>query len=240
MDSTADATSQPKLPTSFARGVDFGECLQAQLAAREALAAGEGPPRLFMVEHTPALTLGRRATRSDVLWSDAQLAAMGMGVYDTPRGGEATLHAPGQLVAYPVVHVGRQIRAHIVRLAEVSIALLGELGIDNARFDMEHPGVWVDRPPSDHDLRDEKTPARAKIASIGIHVSRGVTVQGLSLNLDVDARLFQALVSCGMPSVELVSAKALATQPWPGFDALARRWASLYAEAAGYTIDVVD
>ena len=210
---------------SLERGVDFGESLDAQLAAREAFVDGQGVPRLFMVEHTPALTLGRRATREDVLWTPAQLAAVGMGVYDTPRGGEATLHAPGQLVAYPVVHVGRQIRAHIVTLAQTSIELLAELGIEGARFDMGHPGVWI---------------GDAKIASIGIHVSRGVTVQGLSLNLEVPPDLFSALVSCGMPQISMLSARALATKPWPGFDALGRRWAELYARATGYSLAWAD
>ncbi len=226
MASTAE-TERPRLHASFARGVDFGECLEAQIAAREALIEGQGPPRLFMVEHRPAVTLGRRASSEDVLWSREQLEAAGLSVFETPRGGEATLHAPGQLVAYPVIRVGRQIRAHITTLAEVSIALLAELGIEGARFDMDNPGVW---------LEADAGGVPQKIASIGLHISRGVSVQGLSLNLDVAPQLFGALVSCGMPQVHMLSARPLATAPWPGFDALVRRWAQLFAEASGYTL----
>ena len=172
----------------------FARCLEWQLAAREALVEGSGGPQLQLVEHPPTVTLGRRADPEDVLWSPERMAAQGLSVCATPRGGEATLHAPGQLVCYPVVHVGRQIRAHIVRLAEVTMAVLGEVGVTDTEFRMETPGVF--------------TPA-GKIASIGIHVSRGATVQGISINLDVDATLFASLVSCGMPAMPMVSVAGL-------------------------------
>ena len=149
---------------------DFATCLDEQLRTREAVAAGTSPETLFMVEHPPTLTLGRRASREDVLWSDEQLAAEQVAVCETPRGGEVTLHAPGQLVAYPVVHVGRKIREHIVRMADVTIALFEQLGVDGTEFRMDHPGVWR---------------GQTKMASIGIHISRGITVQGMSINLDV-------------------------------------------------------
>src|SRR5690606_1046200 len=115
-----------------------------------------------------------------------------------PRGGEVTLHGPGQLVAYPVVAVGRRIRDHIIRLCDVAIALLAELGVDGCEFRMEHPGVWR---------------GAEKLASIGIHVSRGVSVQGISINLDVDPTLFGALVSCGLRGVTVTSAVAVGGAP---------------------------
>ncbi|MCA9713833.1 MAG: lipoyl(octanoyl) transferase LipB [Myxococcales bacterium] len=191
----------------------FDEALALQLEAREQLVAGRGEPVLFLVEHPPAVTLGRRASREDLLWSEQRFAEDGVGVYDTPRGGQATLHAPGQLVVYPVLHVGRYIRAHIVRLADVAIALLEELGVSGSTFRMDHPGVWI---------------GARKIASIGIHVSRGVTVQGLSLNLDVDSQLFDALVSCGLKDVEIISARDVGARPISIEDA-ARRYAELFA-----------
>ncbi len=193
----------------------FDDALALQLAARERLADGDGEPVLFLVEHPPAVTLGRRASREDLRWSEQRLADDGVGVYDTPRGGQATLHAPGQLVVYPVLKVGRRIRAHIVRLAEVAIGLLEELGVTGAAFRMDHPGVWI---------------GERKIASIGIHVSRGVTIQGLSVNLDVDSRLFDALVSCGLKDVEIVSASALGARPIT-IEEAARRYAVLFAES---------
>lgn len=199
----------------------FASCLDEQLRTREAIAAGESPETLFMVEHPPTLTLGRRASRDDVLWSDEQLAAEQVEVCETPRGGEVTLHAPGQLVAYPVVHVGKKIREHIVRMADVTIALFEQLGVDGTEFRMDHPGVW----------RGE-----TKMASIGIHISRGITVQGMSINLDVAPRLFGSLISCGLPEVRMTSVAHVSPTPLPPMAELARRWAEEYARRAGYSL----
>ena len=157
-----------------------------------------------------------------MLWTDEQLAGEGVDVCETPRGGEVTLHAPGQLVAYPVVYVGRKIREHIVRLAEVTIQMFSELGVEGTEFRMEHPGVW----------RGE-----TKMASIGIHVSRGVPVQGISINLDVEPHLFSALVSCGLPQVQMTSVARVVGGAVPGLDVLARRWAEIFALDVGRGLD---
>jgi lipoate-protein ligase B len=204
---------------------DFASTQRAQLDARDALIAGEGSPVLFLVEHPPTLTLGRRARREHILWSDEQLAAAGMAVCETPRGGEVTLHAPGQLVAYPIVKVGRRIREHIVRMAETSIELLAGLGLEGTEFRMEHPGVW---------LEDRK------LGSIGIHVSRGVTVQGLSLNVDVEPMLFSALVSCGLEGTEVTSAASFVDAPVPPLDELARAWGEGFARRANMRLRWVE
>jgi lipoyl(octanoyl) transferase len=200
----------------------FAACLEEQLRARDAIDAGTGPETLFMVEHPPTLTLGRRACREDVLWTDEQLAAERMEVCETPRGGEVTLHAPGQLVAYPVVRIGRGIREHIERMAAVTLALFEQLGVDGAEFRMDHPGVW----------RGE-----TKMASIGIHVSRGISVQGMSINLDVAPRLFRSLVSCGIPDIQMTSVAAVSAAPLPPLAELARRWAEEFAARGGYTLE---
>lgn len=200
----------------------FAACLDEQLRTREAIAAGTALETLFLVEHPPTLTLGRRGSRDDVLWTDEQLAAEQVEVCETPRGGEVTLHAPGQLVAYPVVRVGRKIREHIVRMAEVTIALFEQLGVNDTEFRMDHPGVW----------RGE-----TKMASIGVHISRGISVQGMSINLDVAPRLFGALVSCGLPDVRMSSVADLRASPLPPMADLARRWGEEYARRAGYVID---
>ena len=112
----------------------FAACLEQQLRTREAIVEGTGVETLFMVEHPPTLTLGRRGKREDVLWSDEQLAAEQVAVCETPRGGEVTLHAPGQLVAYPVIRIGRAIREHIERMAAVTIELFEQLGVDGVEF----------------------------------------------------------------------------------------------------------
>lgn len=202
---------------------DFAGCLREQLELREQVLAGTAPDTLLTVEHPPTLTLGRRGRREDVLWTDEQLAEEGVDVCETPRGGEVTLHAPGQLVAYPIVQVGRRIREHVVRLADVTIALFGELGIEGLEFRMDHPGVW----------RGE-----TKMASIGIHVSRGVPVQGISMNLDVAPHLFGSLVSCGLPEVRMISVASLrGRESLPALPVVAKRWAELFAASLARPLD---
>jgi lipoyl(octanoyl) transferase len=197
----------------------FEEALALQLEARERVIAG-GPGTLFLVEHPPVLTLGRRARQEDILWSEAERAAIGMSVCEAPRGGEVTVHGPGQLVAYPVLQIGRKIREHIVRLGDAAIAVLTELGVEGCEFRMAHPGVW--RGPD-------------KLASIGIHVSRGVAVQGISINLDVDPRLFGSLVSCGLPGVTVTSAVAVGGRN-VSVEAAGARFAAIYAELVGASL----
>ncbi len=199
--------------------MSFSAALERQLAAREEVVAG-APGVVLLVEHPPVLTLGRRARPSDILWSEAQLAAAGVEVLEAPRGGEVTLHAPGQLVAYPIVQVGRRIREHIVRLGTAACELLAELGVTGCEFRMEHPGVW--RGPD-------------KLASIGVHVSRGVSVQGISINLDVDPSLFGALVSCGLHGVTVTSATAVGGRAVT-VEAAARRYADRFAAQLGATL----
>lgn len=195
----------------------FADALALQLRVREAVIAGESRPWLLLVEHPPTLTVGRRGRREDVLWTDAQLAAFGLTVVETPRGGQTTLHAPGQLVAYPVVRIGLEVRRHVTDLGLCACGLLTELGVEGAEFRTQPLGVW----------RGDR-----KLGSIGVHVSRGVTVQGLAINLEVDPRLFAALVSCGMPGVTMTNAvgeggRALA------IDDAARRFAALWGGRTG-------
>jgi len=202
----------------------FAPCLAHQLDLRRQVVEGTLPGALVLVEHPPVLTLGRRGRRADILWPDEALARMGVEVCESPRGGEVTLHAPGQLVAYPVVRVGRKIRRHIEDLGAVAAALLATMGVAGAEFRMEHPGVWI---------------GPRKIASIGIHVSSGVTVQGIAINLDVDRRLFGALVPCGTPGLELVSARELGVRV-PPMAAAARRFSELWGERTGVPVRFVE
>ncbi len=195
----------------------FATALGMQLRLRDAVVAGTQPDTLLLVEHPPTLTLGRRGQRADVLWSDAQLADFGVEVCESPRGGQVTLHAPGQLVAYPVVRIGVEVRRHVTRLGHAATALLAALGVEGARFTTDPLGVW-------HDA--------GKLGSIGVHVSRGVSVQGIAINLAVDPRLFTALVACGMPSARLVNAVALAPEI-PSVELAATAYADAFATLGG-------
>lgn len=211
--------STPELEARWLGLLSFEAALAQQLTAREEVLAG-APGRLFLVEHPPVLTLGRRARAGDILWSEAERSAAGLAVHEAPRGGEVTLHAPGQLVVYPVVRVGRQIREHVLRLGEAARRLLADLGVADCEVRTEHLGVWR---------------GAEKLASIGVHVSRGVSIQGLSINLAVDPRLFSSLVSCGLHGVRVTSAIAVGGRPVTVEEA-ARRFAPLYAELVGASL----
>ncbi|MEE9383268.1 MAG: lipoyl(octanoyl) transferase LipB [Nannocystaceae bacterium] len=195
--------------------VPFEQTARRQSDMREAFVAGDGVDTVLLVEHPPTITVGRRGRREDIRWDAGRLAARGIAVEEAPRGGELTLHAPGQLVVYPVIRIGRRIRQHVMDLAETSIDLLGRYGVPNAFYDPDNPGVWS---------------GRHKLASVGIHVSRGVAVQGLALNVDVDPVLFGSLVSCGMSDAVMVSVAQLTRLPVPPLPEIARAWATRFAE----------
>ena len=196
----------------------FAPTLELQLRTREAGVAGEGPATNLLGGDPPTPTPGGGGGGARVPWAPQLLAARGIEVCETPRGGQVTLHAPGQLVAYPIVRVGWRVREHIVRVGRVATRFFEELGVKGAEFRLEHPGIWV---------------GPHKLASIGVHVSRGVTVQGIAMNLDVDPMLFGSLVSCGMQGPPVVrNARDFGARDVSLPDA-ARRWSELFAEDMG-------
>jgi lipoate-protein ligase B len=145
---------------------------------------------IYLVEHLPVVTIGQRRASDGIRVPREALAARGIDICASSRGGEATYHGPGQLVVYPVVTLRRGIVAHVEALAGAAVTIARLLGID-ARFDRARPGVWVgDR----------------KLASIGVHVRRRVAIHGMALNV-TDACLdgFSSIVPCGMPDVTMTS-----------------------------------
>ncbi|TPV92404.1 MAG: lipoyl(octanoyl) transferase LipB [Myxococcales bacterium FL481] len=195
----------------------FAPLSERQLVWREAMLRGEADEVVWLVEHPPTITKGRRADGGDLLWTADQLARRGVSVVEAPRGGELTLHAPGQLVAYPLVRIGRQVREYVVQLADTAIEVFADLGVPDLRYDSAHPGVWR---------------GHAKFASLGIHVSRGIAVHGIALNIAVDPSLFGALVSCGTPHAKMRSASQELDVTPPLAD-VARAFAVAFARRRG-------
>jgi lipoate-protein ligase B len=170
----------------------FGEVEALQESLRERVLAGEpNAETLLVVEHDPVVTMGRRrAVDGALLVSASELAARGIARHETSRGGEATYHGPGQLVAYPVVTLRRGVVAHVTALGEAAVEVAQSLEID-AVFDRARPGVWV---------------GPRKLASIGVHVRRRVAVHGIALNVTSEAVApFSLIVPCGMASVSMTS-----------------------------------
>jgi lipoyl(octanoyl) transferase len=178
--------------------VSYAEGLRVQaevVAARKAQRIGD---TLILLEHPPVLTLGRNATRANILAGDEELARKGVEVHEINRGGDVTYHGPGQLVGYPVFdlrgdlpgkkgpHLGP---VDFVRLMEEALILsCKDFGVPAQRI-CKLTGVWTYAGGSI---------AEKKIAAIGIHVSQAVTSHGFALNVTTDLRDFDLIVPCGI------------------------------------------
>ena len=171
--------------------------LQGRL--RSAVAEGTVPGVILLLEHTPVITLGNRRSPGDL--RDSQLIrGKGLEIAESERGGQATLHAPGQLVSYPVVPIPRRnLRAFVRGLEDVLLLLLEEFGVGAQRRE-GRPGLYVDG---------------RKIASVGLRCHRWVSSHGTSLNVNVDLSLFDLIVACGEPELRQTSLHALTGEAPP-------------------------
>ncbi|TML79381.1 MAG: lipoyl(octanoyl) transferase LipB [Actinobacteria bacterium] len=166
----------------YAAGVELQKWIRAA-RQRDAI-----PDSLLLLEHDPVYTRGRRTERADLPMGDDWYRAQGIEVVDTTRGGRVTYHGPGQLVGYPIMRIGDVI-AYVRTLERAVIAALAEEGI-YATVREGLTGIWTnDR----------------KIGSIGVHVSRGVTMHGLAVNVDCDLQPFEWIVPCGIDGVRMTS-----------------------------------
>jgi lipoyl(octanoyl) transferase len=175
--------------------VPYRDGLAIQERVRARRQAGELPDTLLLLEHPPVYTRGRRSGADELPFGEEWYGARGISVIDTDRGGKITYHGPGQLVGYPIVRVD-DVVAYVRTLERALVAGLASAGIAAHARAEEGPaytGVWVDS---------------RKIASIGVHVSRGVTTHGFALNVDADLEPFGWVVACGLPDVQMTSVEA--------------------------------
>ncbi len=192
--------------------------LQEAVAAR---VRGGDDERLLLLEHEPVYTIGRRGTTDHLLAAPIELRAAGASVYRVDRGGDITYHGPGQVVGYPIVRLGdapdlvRYVRA----IEGALIDTLATYGV-SARAERGKTGVWVDLP--------DRRPA--KIAAIGVRVSRGVTTHGFALNVTTDLAAFDRMIPCGFAH-EVASMRRL------GIEADARDVAERCASALAERLD---
>lgn len=165
--------------------------LQEAVAAR--LAAG-GPERLLLLEHDAVYTIGKRGSLDHLTASPDELRAAGASAYRVDRGGDITYHGPGQVVGYPIVSLGEapDVVAYVRALESGLRAALADFGIASRTIDGK-TGVWVELP----DHREAGPRQVAKIAAIGVRVTRGVTRHGFALNVDVDLAAFERMIPCG-------------------------------------------
>jgi lipoyl(octanoyl) transferase len=196
--------------------VEYTEAAALQERLRERVQAGELPDLMLLLEHPAVYTLGRRSEPGELPFGEEHWRARGIDVVRTPRGGKLTYHGPGQLVGYPIVHVS-DIPSYVDAMQRALIAALADAGVQaHDRPGREFTGVWVqDR----------------KIASIGVHLHKGVSSHGFAINVDNDVEPFHQVVACGLPGVRMTS---VAEEGSPeGFDCMAKRVAHRFAETFG-------
>jgi lipoate-protein ligase B len=170
--------------------IEYKQAYCLQKACVEELLSG-GAPSLLLCEHPVVLTMGRLADEKNKLISEDELSKRGVAVHPIDRGGDITLHAPGQLVIYPILdlaHFGKDLRRYLFQLEKAAIDLLDDFDIVANRFS-GRTGVWT---------------GGKKIASIGIGVRRWIAFHGLSVNVNTDLNLFAMIRPCGL-DVEMTS-----------------------------------
>lgn len=172
--------------------VDYLDALALQESVRDARQSDDVPDVLLLLEHPSVYTRGRRASAGELPMGEEWYRAQGIEVIDTDRGGKVTYHGPGQLVGYPIVRTD-DVVAHVRTLERALVAALAQEGIAARPRPQDGPdytGVWVQ--------------AR-KIASLGVHVARGVTTHGFAVNVDNDLTPFEWVVPCGLDGVCMTS-----------------------------------
>lgn len=196
-----------------------GVAIQGTVRARRQ--AGELPDVLLLLEHPPVYTRGRRSGAQDLPFPESFYRAKGIDVADTDRGGKLTYHAPGQLVGYPIMRI-ESIDRYLRTMEDAIVAALGEQGIgarSRAPEGVDYTGVWV---------------RERKIASIGVHVSRGIATHGFAVNVDNALEPFSWVVACGLPEVQMTSIAAeLGAAGAPGVACFRKEMAYRFSVAHG-------
>src|SRR3954463_3490019 len=200
--------------------VEYREAHDLQERLRRARQAGAIPDTLVLLEHPPVYTRGRRSDAGELGMGEDWYRAQGIDIVDVDRGGKVTYHGPGQLVGYPIVAID-DVMDYVATLEHAIASALGDEGIaarGRSHEGIAWTGVWVqDR----------------KLASIGLHVSQGVSKHGFAVNGDNALDPFDWLRPCGLPDVRMTSIAAEASDRGPHLPCFRKRMAWRFAEAHG-------
>jgi lipoyl(octanoyl) transferase len=184
--------ARPELWVCHLGTIEYRRALALQERVRAARQADQLPDVLLTLEHYPVYTRGRRSAPGELPMGEDWYLMQGLEIVDTDRGGKVTYHGPGQLVGYPIVRVD-DVVAYVRTLERTLVAVLGQEGIAARARPEDGPdftGVWAqDR----------------KIASIGVHVARGVTTHGFAVNVENDLQPFNWIIPCGLDGVQMTS-----------------------------------
>lgn len=165
--------------------LNYNDTLKIQQDLQQQVAINRVNDHLIFVEHDHVYTLGKNANSNNILNDKCN-------VVKTNRGGDVTYHGPGQIVIYPIFNLKKKnigVKTYVKKIEEVIKLTLADFKIDS-HVPYKETGVWT---------------SNKKIASIGIHVSRGITMHGLAINVSTDLSFFDHIVSCGIEGVEMTS-----------------------------------
>ena len=164
---------------------NYQDTLKIQESLREQVLNNASHEYLILVEHEHVYTLGKNANSSNILNKACD-------IIQTDRGGDVTYHGPGQLVAYPIINLKKRkigVKSYVKMIEQLISNTLMYYGLET-NVPIKETGIWV----------EDK-----KIASIGIHVSRGVTMHGLAININTDLSYFDNIISCGIEGVKMTT-----------------------------------
>lgn len=202
------------------RNAEYGEVLSLQERLHAQRVAGDAVDTLLLVEHRPVYTSGRSASADHIIYSENELRRAGIDRAVTSRGGDVTYHGPGQLVGYPIVHLGDagiRVLEYVTALEATLIRAVATFGIAAGR-DVRNRGVWV---------------GNDKLAALGIRVSHQVTMHGFALNVTTRLEDYRGIVACGLRDAGVTSMARLLG--WdPPMAEVKERVTAAFREVFGY------
>ncbi len=178
---------------------------------------------VLLLEHDPVITLGRGAHPENILASAAALSKLGVEVISTGRGGDVTLHAPGQLIAYPILDLSpdrQDVRKYVQGLSRAMNRVIAPFGLEGGTLD-GRIGLWIDQDSHSRWPGEERVKNPVKVGAIGVRISRWITQHGFALNVTTDLALFQTIIPCGIREFGVTSVEALTSQT-PGLASLSK------------------
>ena len=173
--------------------IDFNDAWERQKTLANAVLKGDKPSTLVLCEHPTVITIGRNGTTDNVVATQEELAERNVNVIPINRGGDVTLHNPGQLVGYPIFRLTdfrEDLHWFLREIEECIIATIANFGVNGARVDGA-TGVWIEQ--------------QRKVCAIGIHCSRWITSHGFALNVKNNISEFDMIIPCGITDKDVTS-----------------------------------
>lgn len=196
IDQIAESMKSREVPVLDAGILGYDEAFDIQSKLASKIIEKDYRGIILLLEHQPVITIGSNHSRDNLISTEKRLRESGIDLTSSNRGGDITLHAPGQVICYPVLNLkyfGKDLTAFVQNLEQVILDTLDTYGIKGRRVE-KHRGVFIEN---------------SKIASIGLRVRKWVSIHGFSLNVNIDLSYFQHIIACGLKDLPQVSMSSL-------------------------------